>query len=203
MRCVPRLENHPLSPSMGLILTLISYIAMTFRRRVVMLSRSRKFGRYPEARCANCAFGTIQASIALIVLLSLLHPSRAFAANPDLATVLTGSRQRIQQLDYRVTGRLTRVEVDGKRTSYKFAAKAHWFPDGLRRRWRQSSKASPGPRFLSSKGVRERQILDARTLISASPALKERKRNKSNRLEHPRCSPSWGEFLFWRCRDPM
>ena len=105
---------------------------MTFLRRVVMLSRSRKFGRYPEARWANCALGTIQASIALLVLLSLGHPARAFAANPDLETVLTGSRQRIEKLDYRVTGRLTRVEGNGKRTNYKFVAKAHWFPDGLR-----------------------------------------------------------------------
>jgi hypothetical protein len=66
------------------------------------------------------------------VLLSLVHPSRAFAASSDLETVLTGSRQRIEKLDYRATGRLTRVEGDGKRTSYKFVAKAHWFPDGLR-----------------------------------------------------------------------
>jgi hypothetical protein len=105
---------------------------MTFLHRVVMFSRSRKFGLYPEARWANCAFKTIQSSIALLVLLSLVHPSRTFAANPDLQTVLTGSRQRIQKLDYRVTGRLTRVEGTGKRTSYKFVAKAHWFPDGLR-----------------------------------------------------------------------
>ncbi len=105
---------------------------MTFLRPVVMLLRSRNFGRYPEARWANCPFGTIQASIALLVLLSLVHPSRAFAASSDLETVLAGSRQRIQQLDYRVTGRLTQVEGDGKRTSYKFVAKAHWFPDGLR-----------------------------------------------------------------------
>jgi len=95
-----------------------------------MLSRSRKFGRwYPEAMWAVCAFGTIQAST-LLVLLSVVHP--AFATNPDLETVLSGSRQRIEKLDYRVTGRLTRVEDNGKRTSYKFAAKAHWFPDGLR-----------------------------------------------------------------------
>jgi len=104
---------------------------MTFLRRVVMLSRSRKFGRYPEARWPNCAFGRIQASIALLVLLLLAHPSLSFAANPDLETVLTGSRQRIEKLDYRVSGRLTRVEGDGKRTSHKFVAKAHWFPDGL------------------------------------------------------------------------
>src|ERR1700727_1494847 len=105
---------------------------MTSLRRVVMLSRSLKFGRYREANWANCAFGTMPASIALLVLLSLVHPSRACAANPDLETVLNGSRQRIEKLDYRVTGRLTRVEGDGKRTSYKFVATAHWFPDGLR-----------------------------------------------------------------------
>ena len=117
---------------MGAIRTLAVYIIMTFLRGVVMLSRSHKFGRYPAARWSNCAFGAIQVSIALLVLLSLVHPARAFAANSDLETVLTGSRQRIEKLDYRVTGRLTRVEGNGKRTSYKFAAKARWFPDGLR-----------------------------------------------------------------------
>jgi hypothetical protein len=104
---------------------------MTFLRFVVTLSRSRKFGRYSEATWANCSVGMIRSSIALLVLLSLAHPSRAFAANPDLDPALTGSRQRIEKLDYRVTGRLSRVEADGKRTNYKFAAKAHWFPDGL------------------------------------------------------------------------
>jgi hypothetical protein len=105
---------------------------MTFVRRVVTLSRSRRFGRYSEARWAKCTFETIQASIALLVLLSPVHPSRTFATNPDLETVLTGSRQRIEKLDYRASGRLTRLEGNGKRTSYKFVAKAHWFPDGLR-----------------------------------------------------------------------
>jgi Outer membrane lipoprotein-sorting protein len=124
-------DHHP-SPCMGAIRSLDVYIAMTFLRRVVVLSRSRKFGRNPEARWAKCAFGTIQVSIALLVLLSLVHPSLAFAANSDLDTLLTGSRQRIEKLDYRVTGRLTRVEGNGKRTNYKLIAKAHWFPDGLR-----------------------------------------------------------------------
>jgi hypothetical protein len=105
---------------------------MTFLRRVVMLPRRCKFGRYPEARWANCAFRAMQASIALLVLLSLVSPSRAIAASPDLETVLTGSRQRIEKLDYRATGRLTRVDGNGKRTNYKFVAKAHWFSDGLR-----------------------------------------------------------------------
>jgi hypothetical protein len=75
---------------------------------------------------------TIQSFIALLVLISLVHPLWAFAATSDLETVLTGSRQRIEKLDYRVTGRLTRVEGNGKRTNYKLVAKAHWFPDGLR-----------------------------------------------------------------------
>jgi Outer membrane lipoprotein-sorting protein len=97
-----------------------------------MLSRSYQFGPYPEARWANCAVGTIHVSITLLVLSSLMHPSRAFAANHDLEAVLTGSRQRIEKLDYRAIGRLTRVEGNGKRTNYKFVAKAHWFPDGLR-----------------------------------------------------------------------
>jgi hypothetical protein len=105
---------------------------MTFLRRIVLLYHNGKFGQYPAARLANCLFGTIQRSIALLVLFSLAHPSRAFAANPDPDTALTASRQRIQKLDYRMTGRLTRVEGSGKRTNYKFVAKAHWFPDGLR-----------------------------------------------------------------------
>jgi hypothetical protein len=107
-------------------------MGMTFPRRLVMLSRSRKFGPYPQNIWANWAVGTIQSSIALLVLVSLVHPSRTIAANPDLETVLTSSRQRIEKLDYRLSGRLTRVEGDGKRTNYKFVAKAHWFPDGLR-----------------------------------------------------------------------
>ncbi|MHB8216550.1 MAG: outer membrane lipoprotein-sorting protein [Candidatus Sulfotelmatobacter sp.] len=108
------------------------HLGMTFLGSVVMLSCSRKFGRYPEAMWATYASGTIPACITLLILLSLLHPSRAAAANPDLETVLTGSRQRIEKLDYRATGHLTRVEGNGKRTSYKFVGKARWFPDGLR-----------------------------------------------------------------------
>ena len=66
------------------------------------------------------------------MVLFVARSSWAAAASSDLQAVLTGSRQRIQNLDYRVTGRITRVEADGKRTSYKFVGKAHWFPDGLR-----------------------------------------------------------------------
>jgi hypothetical protein len=90
------------------------------------------FSRYPKTGWANRALGATQASIVLLALLSLVHSPRVLAANSDLETVLNGSRQRIEKLDYRLSGRLTRIEGNGKRTNYKFAAKAHWFPDGLR-----------------------------------------------------------------------
>src|SRR5215470_8993886 len=95
---------------------------MTFFHGVVVFPRRRNL--------------TIQGAIALLVLFSvahpLLHPLGAFAAKPDQDTALTGSRQRIEKIDYRLSGRLIRVEGGGKRTNYKFVAKAHWFPDGLR-----------------------------------------------------------------------
>jgi hypothetical protein len=134
---------------------------MTFLRRVE-IPGSRKFGRCQKARWANCAFGTIRASIAfLIVLLSPVHPSRAFAANSDLETVLAGSRQRIEKLDYRVTGRLTRVAGDGKRTSYKFVAKAHWFPDGLRVLCEISGPGSEKTRLLLHMSVSGHVTIEA------------------------------------------
>jgi hypothetical protein len=161
MGCLPGLENHYSSPWMGVLRTLAVYIAMAFLRRVVMLSRSRKFGRYPDARWANCAFGTIQASIALLVLLSLVHPWRASAANPELKTVLSASRQHIEKLDYRVTGRLTRMEGNGKRTTYKFVAKAHWFPDGLRLLCEISGPASAKTSVLLHMGVSGHVTIEA------------------------------------------
>src|ERR1700730_8509085 len=118
-------------PSHG-ISTLAVYIDMTFLRRLVKPSRSPQLRRSPRTRVANCAFATVQAPIVLLLLLTLVQPSRAFATNADQDPGLTGSRQRIEKLDYRVSGRLTRVEANGKRTNYKFVGKAHWFPDGLR-----------------------------------------------------------------------
>lgn len=85
---------------------------MTFLRRIAMV-------------------GSYRSAVGLLAMVSLAHPARVLAANPELETMLTGSRQRIEKLDYRLSGRLTRVEGDGKRTNYKFVAKAHWFPDGL------------------------------------------------------------------------
>jgi hypothetical protein len=134
---------------------------MTFLPRVVVLSRNRKSCRYPAARWANCTFRTIQGSIALLVLFSLVYPSWTFAANPDQDTALTGSRQRIEKLDYRMTGRLTRVEGNGKRTNYKFVAKAHWFPDGLRLLCEISGPGSEKTSLLLHMGVTGHVTIEA------------------------------------------
>jgi hypothetical protein len=124
--------DHYRSPWMGAKRTLGVCIAMTLsapRRNALSQPQVWPVSR---GQMDKLRLWTIQSFIALLVLVSLVHPSWAFAANPDLEGVLTGTRQRIEKLDYRATGRLTRVEGDGKRTSYKFVGKAHWFPDGLR-----------------------------------------------------------------------
>jgi hypothetical protein len=105
---------------------------MTFLRRAARMPRILKSERHQHDGPTNRAFGKIRACLAVLMLLSLARPLPAHAEAPNLETVLSGSRQRIEKLDYRATGRLTQVGADGKRTTYKFAAKAHWFPDGLR-----------------------------------------------------------------------
>ena len=105
---------------------------MTYLRRVVSLTISCKFGRYSAGGWTNRTLGRMQWAAALLVLFSLVHPSSAVAGGAEQNAALAGSRDRIEKLDYRMSGRLTRIEGSGKRTNYKFIAKAHWFPDGLR-----------------------------------------------------------------------
>jgi hypothetical protein len=94
-----------------------------------------QLGERAGAKLANWVIEKMQASITLLALFLLLQPSQAFAASSELDTVLAGSRQRIEKLDYRLSGRLTRIESNNQRTNYKFVGKAHWFPDGLRLLW--------------------------------------------------------------------
>lgn len=105
---------------------------MTLLRRVVKVSGNRELRPKSGGRLGNCVFAPFQWAIAFLMLLPLAHPARVFAADPDLETALNGSRDRIEKLDYRLSGRLERIEDNGKHTTYKFVAKAHWFPDGLR-----------------------------------------------------------------------
>ena len=126
---------------------------MNFLRRVVMLTHSYKFGRTPEVRWASFAFVTIQVSIALLLLLLQTHPALAMPASPDQDPAVTGSRQRIEKMDYRMSGRLIRVDGNGKRINYKFVAKGHWFPDGLRLLCEISGPGSEKTSLLLSMNV--------------------------------------------------
>ena len=106
-------------------------------------------------------FGTIQRSAALLALFLLLHPSLAFAADSSQDPALIGSRQRIEKMDYRMSGRLTRVDGDGKRTNYKFVAKGHWFPDGLRLLCEISGPGSEKTTFLLRMNVSGQVTIEA------------------------------------------
>lgn len=128
---------------------------------VLRLSGNREFGGDSGSRWPNFGFRTMPVAIALLVLWSLPHPTRVFAANPDLDTALTGSRDRIEKLDYRLSGRLTRVEADGKRTNYKFSAKAHWFPDGLRLLCEISGPGSEKTKLLARMSANGRVTIEA------------------------------------------
>ena len=54
------------------------------------------------------------------------------AQSADVDAVVARARQRVEAADFRATGRLVRVGVDGKRTSYPITIKARWFPGVLR-----------------------------------------------------------------------
>jgi hypothetical protein len=90
---------------------------------------TEKTSRYPVL--GSSAVRALRAIFSLLVLCWLRQPVIA-AANPDQDHVLAETRQRVEALDYRVSGKLTRLDGQGHRTTNKFNVKGHWFPDGLR-----------------------------------------------------------------------
>jgi hypothetical protein len=62
-----------------------------------------------------------------VAVATCLHAQAA-----DIHAVLAPSRERIQSADYRITGRLVRVDAQGTRTSDSVTVKARWFPGVLR-----------------------------------------------------------------------
>lgn len=69
-----------------------------------------------------------RACITLAAAIMLSHAAHA----ADAAAVLAAPKQRIETADYRITGRLVRVDADGTRTTRAVTIKAHWFPGVLR-----------------------------------------------------------------------
>jgi hypothetical protein len=83
----------------------------------------------PSRSVVSCS--TLPMALTLLVLCALNRPGIA-AASPDTDSVLAEVRHRIETLDYRASGELTRMDGQGHRTRSKFNVKGHWFPDGLR-----------------------------------------------------------------------
>lgn len=72
----------------------------------------------------------MRSALAALLLSTALLPLAAQA--PGTPSPLAEQRQRIQRADYRVTGRIIRVQANGIHTSYPVTIKAHWFPGVLR-----------------------------------------------------------------------
>ena len=66
----------------------------------------------------------------LSLTLALLAAPAARAA--ALPASLVAARRQVDSADYRMTGRLVRVQADGSRTSENLRIKARWFPGVLR-----------------------------------------------------------------------
>jgi hypothetical protein len=62
---------------------------------------------------------------------ALLTGTLTAAPDSQLDAVLSKARQRIEQTDARVTGRLVRVDASGARKTFGFNMKVRWFPEGL------------------------------------------------------------------------
>lgn len=67
-------------------------------------------------------------ALALVVLTFLPLGARG----ADTPEVIAASRQRIESADYRLSGRLVRVDQNGARTTNNVTIRARWFPGTLR-----------------------------------------------------------------------
>src|SRR5450631_4399470 len=111
-----------------------------------------KTSTYPVL--GNSAVRTLRGAFTLLALCSLLQPAiAAAAAPPDQDHVLAEIRQRVETLDYRMSGELTRLDGQGHHTTNKFNVKGHWFPDGLRLKVEITDSAGAPSRALLHMSV--------------------------------------------------
>lgn len=69
---------------------------------------------------------------AAALALALALPCSLAAHAADSTAALAAARRQIQSADYRMTGRMVRVETNGKRTSDNITIEARWFPGAPR-----------------------------------------------------------------------
>jgi hypothetical protein len=92
------------------------------------LCNSSRFLRIVLAvRCRSVR--VILSVLLLCCIQTFVLPARA---DTEQDHVLSETRQRVESLDYRVSGKLARIDGQGHRSTGSFSVKAHWFADGLR-----------------------------------------------------------------------
>ena len=69
---------------------------------------------------------------AVACALAILLMCAPYAQAADSPAVFAQARKQVESADYRMTGRLVRVGLDGQRTSDDVAIEARWFPGVLR-----------------------------------------------------------------------
>jgi hypothetical protein len=74
----------------------------------------------------------MRVAILAVLAATMMSPMAAQASDAVAQTVLAAPRARVESADYRVNGRLVKVDETGTRTSYPITIKAHWFPGVLR-----------------------------------------------------------------------
>lgn len=153
-----QLEKHRESRTESCVMAV--YITMLSMPRMVALRYGRKCGECRGGRLVNFTFEGMRAAFIVLLAFLLVNPLRSVAATSDQEIVLAGTHQRIETLDYRVTGRLTRVEGNGARTNYKFVIKGHWFPDGLRLLCEITGSAATKTRLLLHLTVNGRLTIE-------------------------------------------
>jgi hypothetical protein len=130
----------------------------------------------PFARFANSAAsshsrwkdrGMRVASAALALMMAL--PIAAMAA--DAGKVLAAQRERIETADYRVSGRLVRIDASGARTSSPITIKAHWFAGVLRVLFEVTSPADARVHILLEMRPKGRNVIQIAHPGDAAPII--------------------------------
>ncbi len=88
------------------------------------------------------------------VAILLLAP----AAQGDTPVLLARTRQRIETSDFHASGRLVRVDANGKRTTHPITIEAHWFSGVLR----ELLEIAPSRRSAGDADARVRILLEMR-----------------------------------------
>jgi hypothetical protein len=139
---------------------------------------------------------------ALVVAASMLFPLAAQAA--DVQGTLAAARRQIESADYRLTGRLVRVDGNGARTTYGVSIKAHWFPGMLRVLLEVTSPATARVHALLETSLAGRSTIQiAHPGDGEAAALPFDKWNEGPLGDEFSYEDFLDSFYFWTGQTPM